>query len=150
MLKAISLYEPYASAMALGDKTIETRSWPTKFRGDLAICAGRRQMTPDEACAAKYMVIDPHYGMCVCVVEIYDCVPSDHVGELDPRERALGDYSSGRFAWLTKNLRKLHTPVPVVGHQGLWTLNPVLESFILKSTLQPLEDGWKRKAYVTA
>lgn len=40
-VKAITLYQPWASAVALGYKTIETRSWPTRYRGPLAIHAGR-------------------------------------------------------------------------------------------------------------
>uniref|UniRef100_A0A6M3J354 ASCH domain-containing protein n=1 Tax=viral metagenome TaxID=1070528 RepID=A0A6M3J354_9ZZZZ len=32
-MKAISLWQPWASAMALGWKKIETRSWGTSYRG---------------------------------------------------------------------------------------------------------------------
>ncbi len=157
-LLAISLWEPWASAMAMGLKTIETRSWPTYFRGDLAICASRREMDATAIEVAGQLKITPQPGMCVCVVEVVGCVPTvertvNEIGifpDMSVVEFALGNYTPGRFAWLTKNLRKLHTPVPIVGHQGLWTLNPVLESFILKSCLQPLEGDWKRKAYVTA
>lgn len=34
-MKAIRLWQPWASLIALGHKTIETRSWPTKYRGPL-------------------------------------------------------------------------------------------------------------------
>src|SRR3546814_14671667 len=46
-LKAISLWQPWASAIALGHKSIETRHWPTKYRGELAIHAAKR-FGPDE------------------------------------------------------------------------------------------------------
>jgi hypothetical protein len=39
-MKAITLYQPWASLVAMGKKKIETRSWSTKYRGPLAIHAG--------------------------------------------------------------------------------------------------------------
>lgn len=41
-LRAITLWEPWASLIASGVKTIETRSWATKYRGPLAIHAAAR------------------------------------------------------------------------------------------------------------
>ena len=40
-MKAITLHQPWASAIALGRKTYETRSQPTRYRGLLAIHAGK-------------------------------------------------------------------------------------------------------------
>jgi hypothetical protein len=42
-VKALTLYQPWASLVALGVKTIETRSWSTDFRGPLAIHAGKKR-----------------------------------------------------------------------------------------------------------
>lgn len=39
-MKALTLHQPWASLVALGVKTIETRSWGTSYRGPLAIHAG--------------------------------------------------------------------------------------------------------------
>jgi hypothetical protein len=41
-MKAISLWQPWASAIALGSKRVETRSWGTKYRGPIAIHAAKR------------------------------------------------------------------------------------------------------------
>jgi hypothetical protein len=41
-VKVLTLHQPWASLVALGVKTIETRSWSTSYRGPLAIHAGRR------------------------------------------------------------------------------------------------------------
>lgn len=38
-VKALTLHQPWASLVALGHKTIETRSWATKHRGPIAIHA---------------------------------------------------------------------------------------------------------------
>lgn len=39
-MKTITLHQPWASLVAQGVKTIETRSWKTSYRGPLAIHAG--------------------------------------------------------------------------------------------------------------
>ena len=38
-MKSLSLWQPWASLVALGIKTVETRSWATSYRGPLAIHA---------------------------------------------------------------------------------------------------------------
>lgn len=43
-LKALTLLQPWASLVALGAKSVETRSWATKYRGPLAIHAGARRL----------------------------------------------------------------------------------------------------------
>jgi hypothetical protein len=41
-MEALTLHQPWATAIAEGIKTIETRSWSTSYRGPLAIHAGKR------------------------------------------------------------------------------------------------------------
>lgn len=41
-MRAISLWQPWATAVALGSKRIETRHWSTNYRGPLAIHAAKR------------------------------------------------------------------------------------------------------------
>jgi hypothetical protein len=41
-VKALTLWQPWASLVALGVKSIETRSWSTSYRGPLAIHASKR------------------------------------------------------------------------------------------------------------
>ena len=40
-IKALTLYQPWATMVAIGAKMIETRSWCTRYRGTLAIHAGK-------------------------------------------------------------------------------------------------------------
>ena len=42
-MKALTLYQPWATLVAIGAKKIETRSWNTNYRGPLAIHAGRNK-----------------------------------------------------------------------------------------------------------
>lgn len=50
-MKALTLYQPWAQLIVLGPKTIETRSWSTKYRGDEYIASalkmGRYRVDPD-------------------------------------------------------------------------------------------------------
>jgi hypothetical protein len=43
-VRAISLWQPWASAVVLGSKTIETRHWSTPYRGPLVIHAAKRKV----------------------------------------------------------------------------------------------------------
>ena len=38
-MKALSIQNPYAHIILCGEKTIENRTWKTKYRGDLLICS---------------------------------------------------------------------------------------------------------------
>lgn len=49
-MKALSLWQPWATLIAIGAKMIETRGWCTSYRGPLVIHAAKR---PDEAKALE-------------------------------------------------------------------------------------------------
>ena len=130
-LKAISLWEPWATGMALELKRNETRSWPTAHRGPLAICSAKRPLDQDGLAVARengIPIASLRFGCVLCVVEVFDCAKSEAflsgMIELPEQEQALGDYTYGRWIWRTRNCRRLELPVPVVGHQGFWTLPP--------------------------
>lgn len=146
-MKAISLWQPYASFMRDDLKWNETRSRYTHYRGELAICSAKRCWTPGEFGnqieeLARLMartwsplekihqkespVLFPR-GYVVCVVELVDCQPTENL-KVSPLERTLGNYSAGRFAWITRGCRRLKQPVPVVGHQGFFNLPPDVEA----------------------
>lgn len=48
-MKALSLWQPWATLVAIGAKRIETRSWGTRYRGPLAIHAAQRWSADQEA-----------------------------------------------------------------------------------------------------
>ncbi len=136
-MKLISLWEPWATLMAIGAKRIETRSWQTSYRGWLAIHAskgglGKAQLQeccsdPRFSLALSGEVLKP--GHIVAVVELIDCCPMEDRGclpgvfsdypEMDtPQERAFGDYHPDRWAWVTDRLFRLQ-PIPYKAAQGL-------------------------------
>lgn len=50
-MKVITLWQPWASLVAIREKTIETRSWETRYRGPLAIHAAARRVKGPEMIA---------------------------------------------------------------------------------------------------
>lgn len=54
-MRCITLHQPWASLVAAGVKTIETRSWPTKHRGQLLIHAAQSHKTWDQLDAPSLM-----------------------------------------------------------------------------------------------
>jgi hypothetical protein len=125
-MKAISLYQPWASAIAVGAKEHETRCWGTKYRGPLAIQASKRRWKEFRHTFEDLLedpVIYEHFenhldlsydhlpfGAVLCVCELVECVPVEQAKPKD-HDRALGDYSPGRFAWRLKNV-----PEPLLSH----------------------------------
>lgn len=131
-MKALSLWQPWATLMAAGLKTIETRHWPTRYRGPLAIHAAKRRMSIEERELVQdwrnvrflqwtWPPADLPYGAIIAVVELVDCISSSKalIG-LPAAEIAFGDYSMGRWAWITRNLRVINPPIPYRGRQGLF------------------------------
>jgi len=133
-LKAITLWQPWASAMAYQLKRNETRSYPTKHRGPLLIHAAAHKPNRYDwdiltwapiakALAEKGITDTKHFplGVAVCVVNVVDCVPVEKIRDsLSPVERALGNYENGRFAWVTEFLYFIEKPIPMKGSQGFW------------------------------
>jgi len=138
-MKAISLWQPWATLMAIHAKTIETRHWPIKHRGELAIHAaqtkeGMRIASPECWEALKGITID--FGAIVAVVDVYDCEPTmalklkAGIQHWIAAEQTFGDFSDGRYGWLTRNPIRLQTPIPLRGQQGLWELPPDIEASV--------------------
>jgi len=137
-MKAISLWQPWATLIALGHKRFETRSWPTKYRGTLAIHATKRM--PDDV-LDLVMEIDGFLprgedlvtsierlprGAVVAVCELVDVfrMNDDVIERQTKLELAVGDWRFGRFAWELANVQPLATPIPARGAQGLWEWTP--------------------------
>lgn len=131
-IKALTVWQPWASLIAHGVKVFETRSWATKWRGPLAIHAAGRwgrdidmlvQRPPYPALLAglELRAETLPLGCVVCVVDLIDVIPArDVLVRISDGERRLGDFRPGRFAWELGNVRLLKEPVYAKGTQGLW------------------------------
>lgn len=151
-MKAISLYQPWASLVAIGAKRIETRSWATNHRGSLAIHAAQlfpkwaRDLCGDDP--YTFDLVKGGYkspetlprGAVVATCSIISCllIQADGLYFVADRGRirvkvyelpaepelSFGDFTPGRWAWMLKGQKQLSVPVTAKGHQGLWNWEP--------------------------
>jgi activating signal cointegrator 1 len=142
-MKALSLTQPWATAVAIGIKQWETRSWPTSARGDIAIHAakGFPRWAKDFAAAEHEegrLPKDLPLGAIVCIAELMECrrteVVEKEIGEI---EQIYGDYAEGRFAFKLVNVRPLANPVPARGALGFWAVDWDLHRAISEQLKQP-------------
>lgn len=132
-MKILSLWEPWATLMAIGAKRIETRSWRTEYRGWLAIHAAKAGMPDAEAIrtndkAFRLALAGESFapGCIVALVWLERCYPTKHCAP--PRqEEAFGNFGPNRYAWVTSSLHRLQRPLPFRGAQGLRTLPIAIE-----------------------
>lgn len=70
-MKAITLYQPWASLIAMGAKRIESRSWYTGYRGPLAIHAGKKNdyINPDKI---RYICHDEPFRKVLGITGMFD------------------------------------------------------------------------------
>ena len=129
-MKAISLWQPWATAIVVGNKRIETRSWPTKYRGPLAIHAAKRwDKDQKEFASVEYTLRRlPKrlpFGAIVAVAMLIDVRPTFVLlGEslVSPIEKIYGDYGQGRWGWIFSEIYPLPEPIPFRGAQGLFNV----------------------------
>lgn len=130
-MKAITLHQPWASAIALGLKRFETRGFRCHYRGELAIHAGK---TIDEEAALRLMpdipIIDFPLGAVIALCTLSEVYPTGNVGQADRRERSFGNWGPGRFAWQLDAVRELREPYPARGYQWVWIVPGALSGAI--------------------
>ena len=129
-MKAITLHQPYATLIALGVKTIETRSWSTSYRGPIAIHAGKAAIDPELIGDRTLDIILDTWGLNInelpsgCVVATSWLTSVERTEALrdlvDDDDLQWGNFAAGRFGWVLDTVVPLDPPVPARGSQGLW------------------------------
>jgi len=147
-IAALTLWQPWGSLIAVGQKCYETRSWQRSYRGLLAIHAAKR-WTADEAFMFSYFLkqfpdLPPLFpnqlplGKVLCVCELVNIYPTEAVrNRLSEREKAFGNYLDGRFAWELKLVHVFDEPIPAIGTQTMWTWQP--NGAILEEPTMPVQ-----------
>jgi len=132
-LKAISLWQPWASLIPLGLKHYETRSWKTNYRGKLLICSTAKST---KAQYQQYLKICnevelptwdetnfPH-GQAIAICDLTDCIPMtpEFIAQQSQTEILCGDWQVGRYAWKLENIQPITESFAVKGKQGLFNI----------------------------
>lgn len=107
-------------------KYIETRSWKTKYRGELYIHASLSKINKEELKEILKLIpnIDMNYGNIICKCNLKDCIYMDEQFikkiKKNPQEYMCGLYSEGRYAWILDNVEAI-IPIPAKGQLNIWT-----------------------------
>jgi len=146
-LKALSLTQPWATAVALGVKQYETRSWTTHYRGRIAIHAAKnfpkwaRDFASLELSLGRLPARLP-LGAIVAVARIVEVFRAEEIApKISAIERLYGDYSAGRFAWQLADVQALAEPVPCRGALSLWTVPADVEAQLYSRQPAPRFSG---------
>lgn len=129
--RIISIWEPWASMIANGKKTIETRTWSTSFRGRLVIASAKQNDRYTKQATQDYQNwpkkwggpllpsdFQPVYGRILAIAELVDVRP---LRQTDFREAAYDPEwdVSGKYAFVLENIVKVPKPPKVKGKQRL-------------------------------
>lgn len=136
-MKAFSLIQPYATLIIDGHKEFETRSWPTPYRGLVAIHASKGMSAGDREALETLTEDYPEIfrdlaiprGAVLGIAELVDCLSmtSDLERSISEQEHDFGYWSAGRFAWKMRIVEKFAEPIPAKGMLGLWEWAPPAE-----------------------
>lgn len=141
-MKAITIWQPWASLLVSGRKKYETRSWATSYRGPIAIHAAMRSVRksidalaadtdgPGWATLERFDVLFMRPGALDqlatgavigrALLARCNLITEEFVASLTPQELDLGDFTIGRYAWEFEQMEEFTDPRPVRGAQGLW------------------------------
>lgn len=130
-MKALSIRQPFATLIMAGLKQYETRDWPTKYRGHLAIHAAKGWDKIDQTVANDLAARWPEIkaligngvplGSVLGIVEVEAVYRTHEIApSLTPIELAVGNYQPGRAAWKLKVVDVFAKPAPARGALGLW------------------------------
>ncbi|MCC6907081.1 MAG: ASCH domain-containing protein [Phycisphaerales bacterium] len=122
-MKCLSLWQPWASAIAIGSKRIETRCWATSYRGPLLIHAAKRcrvgelreleQQNIWRGAMLPLVALNDHFkdwlpfGAIVAIADLVDCWPTyyfDSSVDLDVPRHAVGIERTRCFDWCERNM----------------------------------------------
>jgi hypothetical protein len=127
-MKALSLWQPWASLWLSPAKIHETRHWPTKYRGWLAVHAAKKFEKEHDSDLAQILrqqfgttwYRDLPTGAVLGAVNIIDC---RRAAEVSPtrEDRLCGNFASNRYGFQrAPEFILFKQPVPFRGLQGFF------------------------------
>ena len=139
-MKVLSIWQPWASLIVHGHKSIETRGWPAprSIIGTTIGIASTKAIKSEQSRHVREPDFARHYAITrlpdldelplgsllgTVVVEACDSIDDGAIDSLSHQERAFGWYSASRYAWRLADPRPLAPPVAVNGKQGVWELS---------------------------
>jgi hypothetical protein len=125
-MKALTVQQPWAWAIAHGGKDVENRTWSTSHRGPLAIHAGKSYdratdgLVAGLAGVAALPTLSTVRGAIVAVAHLAGVHIYGHC-QCSPWA------AWGQYHWVFADVQPLAEPIPHKGALGLWTVDAALE-----------------------
>lgn len=135
-MKALTILQPWAWAIAHHTKRVENRTWATAYRGPLAIHAGKGRGRLDDQLNDGAIAPPPGqlvFGAIIAVAELVACVPkAQFVSSQNPVVQAamLTPFAEGPWCWVLDRVVALEKPIPISGAQLLWDVPPAVMAAI--------------------
>ena len=129
-MKVISIKEPFATLIKNGMKKIETRSWKTKYRGEIFIHASGKSLAK-EFLTNDFVIdlikdMDMNFGNIICRCNLVDCIYMDEKFLNDIKQNKveynLGEYKVGRYAWVMEDITPIY-PIKAKGKLNIWNFD---------------------------
>lgn len=121
-MKCLSLKQPYAILLACGKKTIESRRWNTRFRGDFLIHASKNvEIRSCEYYGLNFKTLEK--GAIIGKATLYDVkkYPNNFEYELDYKKHlSLKKIDKIAYGFLIKNATKFNRVIPYQGKLGFF------------------------------
>jgi len=135
-VKCLTISQPYASLIASGEKWVENRTWPTSYRGLIAIHAGKGTQYLDKDELKEYPT-----GCVVAVANLSACMPLKDMQGISRNQsvpqagKTIGQiidhpHAEGPVCWILSEVQKLDEPVSCRGAQGLFDLPSDVETMV--------------------
>src|SRR5262249_7000605 len=117
-MKALSVKQPWITLIASGRKTIEVRSWSTRYRGPLVLVASRG---PDWNASPALVAENAPRGVTLTLVDLVDV----RLAREGDAPAALCMPLPGDYAWVLACPRAI-AHLPVRGRLGLYDVDDAL------------------------
>lgn len=156
-MKALTIRQPWASAIAAGYKTVENRTWRTRERGPIAVHASARiyrgEFRDDFDTIAQLLSwpLDVQRRMyaewndrrnCGAVLAVARLVACALPGEDWVRDNP---FFYGPFGFVLYDIQPLARPVPVRGALGFWSLPPDVDRAVREQVEGDSRFGFSRR-----
>src|SRR5574341_2090648 len=124
-MKCLSVSQPYADLIVQGKKTIELRTWNTKYREEFLVHAPSK--IKKDAC--KRLGINEtklRTGVIIGKAEIYDVKIYNSVSELKldfKKHFATEEFLRHKYGFLLRKPQELRVPIPYKGSLGFFNVS---------------------------
>jgi hypothetical protein len=122
-MKALSIRHPWVDLILAGAKTVEIRTWATRYRGPLLLHGSSAFGVSEREAATRLKVPPPDpssLGAVVGIAELVDCRPARRE---DWKKAALPPLEGKLWAWVLEDARPLEA-IPCPGRRLLFEVEP--------------------------